>query len=115
METKKQIKNQLRNKIAKQYTSRIKNLEERNKQLYSDYKNVLKRAQEAEYKLAEFQDKITQYEDWIERLQEFCNMNEEDRNVAIEELKKKKQFDSTMVEFVANSSFFKMFQTMYGI
>ena len=112
METKKQIENQLRNKIAKQYTSRIKNLEERNKQLYSDYQNAIKRAQEAEYKLAEFEDKISQYEDWIERLQEFCNMNEENRNVAIEELKKKKQFNSTMENFVANSSFFKMFQTL---
>ena len=108
METKKQIENQLRNKIAKQYTSRIKNLEERNRQLYSDYQNAIKRAQEAEYKLGELQDKITQYEDWIERLQEFCNMSEEDRNVAIEELKRKKQLNSTM-EFVANSSFWKMF------
>lgn len=105
MKTKKQIENQLRNKIAKQYTSRIKNLEERNKQLHFAYQNALKRAQKAEYKIAELENKIFQYEDWIERLQEFCNMNEEDRNLVIKELKIKKQFNSTM-ELFANFSYF---------
>ena len=35
----------------------------------------------------DLRDKVDQYEDWNRRLQEFCDMNEEDRKAAIEQYK----------------------------
>ena len=42
-------------------------------------KKALEERDEAKKKLHEIEDKLSQYEDWIERLQEFCNLSDEDR------------------------------------
>lgn len=83
METKKQIVARVTNEVSKRYSQRIKDLTEnirflttKNSELYSN--NVELRA-----KYSEALEKIQQYEDWINRLQEFCNLPDNEREGAI--------------------------------
>ena len=74
-QTKKQIEADLRNKICKQYTVAKELYEERKKRI------------EAQTKMEELEEKVRQYEDWNRRLQEFMDMNDEDRKAAVAEMK----------------------------
>lgn len=104
--TKKQIEANLRNKIAKSNNEKYDFLQERfnnvSKQLYDARKRII----EAESCKAKLEEKIRQYEDWIDRLQEFCNMNEEDRKISIEAMIAEQNFKN----YIAESSFLKIFQ-----
>lgn len=91
-----QIEATLRNKIASQYTERIKSfcmiIDEYKAQNDKLYKSNYYLKQENE----ELKDKINQYEDWINRLQDFCNMNEHDREIHIQELREKTKLNELM-------------------
>ena len=97
--TKKEIENQLRGKIAKQYTDKIANLEDeinRLRKANTEYRN---RAYQAEQEKLEMQDKLKQYEDWNIRLQDFMDMSEEDRLAYIENLKKTNELNKSIERF----------------
>lgn len=79
MESKKQLKAQLTNEIAKRFSERIKRLEERNKVLASQLSFVQKTNFELSDKVSQLECKLREYEEWNERLQDFANMSEEDR------------------------------------
>jgi len=83
METKKQIVARVTNEVSKRYSQRVKDLTEnirflttKNSELYNN--NVELRA-----KYSEALEKIQQYEDWINRLQDFCNLPDNERDNAI--------------------------------
>lgn len=90
-ETKKQIKAQMQNKFAKK--------EKQIREMYHErLQGLVKACEEAEAKKNEYyqraidaEEKVRQYEEWIERMQDFCNMSEEDRALAIENYKNEKQ------------------------
>lgn len=91
METKKQIVARVTNEVSKKYSQRIKDLTEnirflttKNSELYNN--NVELRA-----KYSEALEKIQQYEDWINRLQEFCNLPDNEREDAIKLYLKEKK------------------------
>jgi cell shape-determining protein MreC len=86
-QTKKQIEADLRNKICKQYTSHIDNLQKRIYELSDKLHNEIKKNIEVQTKMEELEEKVRQYEDWNRRLQEFMDMNEEDRKAALAEAK----------------------------
>ena len=86
-QTKKQIEADLRNKICKQYTSHIDNLQERLDKVANELYEERKKRIEAQTKVEELEEKVRQYEDWNRRLQEFMDMNEEDRKSALAEMK----------------------------
>lgn len=97
--TKKEIENQLRGKIAKQYTEKVAKLEDeinRLREANAEYRN---RAYKAEQEKLEMQDKLNQYEDWNNRLQEFMDMSEEDRLAYVENLKKTNELNKAIEEF----------------
>ena len=97
--TKKEIENQLRGKIAKQYTEKVAKLEDeinRLREANDEYRN---RAYKAEQEKLEMQDKLKQFEDWNNRLQEFMDMSEEDRLAYVENLKKTKELDKAIEGF----------------
>lgn len=94
-QTRKAMKSQLINKLSKQYKQKYENtinsLQERlsqankvNKELYNDWCH-------SRNTIDELQDKVNKYEDWIRRLQEWCNLPEDERTKAIAEYNK--QFD----------------------
>ena len=73
-QTKKQIEADLRNKICKQYTGTIDNLQERLDRVAKELYEERKKRIEAQTKMEELEEKVRQYEDWNRRLQEFMDM-----------------------------------------
>ena len=58
-----------------------------------------KRAIKAENECDVLKDKVTQYEDWNNRLQEFMDMSEEDRLAYVENLKKTNELNRAIERF----------------
>ena len=96
---KKQIENELRGKIAKQYAAKVAKLEEEINRLREANAEYRKRAHQAEQEKLEMQDKLNQYEDWNRRLQEFMDMSDEDRTAYVENLKRTKELDDAIRRF----------------
>ena len=80
MKTRKQIVEQTRNEVVKQYTANLQILMERINKLAKDY-DIEKQ------KRVELQEKVNQYEDWIQRLQEFIGIPESQREEYIAHMK----------------------------
>ena len=96
---KKEIENQLRGKIAKQYTEKVAKLEDEINRLREANVEYRNRAYKAEQEKLEMQDKLKQYEDWNIRLQDFMDMSEEDRLAYVENLKKTNELDDAINHF----------------
>jgi len=97
--TKKQIENELRGKIAKQYTEKVAKLEDEINRLREANAEYRKRTNKAEQEKLEMQDKLKQYEDWNNRLQEFMDMSDNDRKVYVENLKKTDELNKAIERF----------------
>jgi hypothetical protein len=114
METKKQIKAQLRNQISKEYKDRIYRAEQEcvvaRAKLFAEQRLRVK----AEEKVASLQEEVDMYKDWVRRLQEFMDMDPETRENEIKKYKEQRAMDNAF-EFVANSEFFKMFNQLTGM
>lgn len=104
---KKQIEANLRNKLASQYTQKINTLKERVSSLISINLEFRTEIQTLKRENFELKDKIQQYEDWIERLHEFMNMNENDRQAYIDNLHKQKQLDQALDKINLYTSLFE--------
>ena len=97
--SKKEIENQLRGKIAKQYTEKVAKLEDEINHLREANAEYRNHAYKAEQEKLEMQDKLKQFEDWNNRLQEFMDMSEDDRLAYVENLKKIKELDKAIEGF----------------
>lgn len=95
-ETRKQIVEQTRNEVAKQYKAKIANLEERLKRANDCSYQFMKAYGEEQRRADELQEKVNQYEDWIRRLQEFMDMEPDAREKAFAEMKAKRELNETM-------------------
>lgn len=93
---KKQIEANLRNKLASQYKERINLLKERVNSLTSISLKYQTEIHTLKRENLELKDKVQQYEDWIERLHEFFNMNENDRQAYFDHLQKQKQLNQAL-------------------
>ena len=82
-QTKKEIEETLRNKLAKQYSEKSERYQERIDRLAQELYDERKKRLEAQQKVEELEEKVEQYEDWNRRLQEFMDMSDEDRKKAI--------------------------------
>lgn len=76
MKTRKQIVEQTRNEVVKQYTANLQILMER---------------------INELQEKVNLYEDWIQRLQEFMEMPESQREEYIAHMKEQENANKIML------------------
>lgn len=90
-ETRKQIVEQTRNEVARQYNAQIFNLQERISRLAVDYAEERRKRIECQERLDELQEKVSQYEDWIRRLQEYMDMPENQREQYIVHLQEKEK------------------------
>lgn len=96
---KKQIEASLRNKLASQYKEKTEQLKSEKVVLEKRYNEMWKRARKAEIERDELKEKVTQYEDWNRRLQEFMDMSDDDRIAYVENLKRTKELDDTIKRF----------------
>ena len=106
MESKKKLKAQLINEIAKQYSSRIKELEDSRNALRTKIEIERQSFRELQHKYLELCQKLESLEDWNRRLMEFIDMDEDTRNKYIKHIKTQEKFDETLEKLTKMTSIF---------
>ena len=104
MESKKKLKAQLTNEIAKQYSSRIKELEDSRNALRTKIEIERQSFRELQHKYLEMCQKLESLEDWNRRLMEFIDMDT--RNKYINHIKTQEKFDETLERLTKMTSIF---------
>lgn len=111
-QNKKQIVANVRNEVAKNYNKRIEELRTENKKYWNELQSAWRETSELKHKVEELEEKLREKDDWIERLQEFCNLSDEDRKKAIEkyktDLENDKKFNNWLDRLNYMSSLFFM-------
>lgn len=106
-ESRKQIAAQVRNEVAKQYKMDIERWRQIAGERWDMYIEECKKRREIEAKVEALEEQNRQYKDWIERLQEFCNMPDGEREKAIEAFRAEQKAKHQYAEFVGSLDFFK--------
>ena len=96
IKTRKQIVEQTRNEVVKQYTAKLQILMERINKLTKDYDIEKQKRIERQEIIDELQEKVNQYEDWIQRLQEFIGIPENQREEYIVHMKEQENANKTI-------------------
>lgn len=96
MKTRKQIVEQTRNEVVKQYTAKLQILMEKINKLTKDYDIEKQKRIEYQERIDELQEKVNQYEDWIQRLQEFMGIPENQREEYIVHMQEKENANKIM-------------------
>lgn len=118
-ETKKQIKGQVINEVSRRYKTQLLEVEEREKKwrkCWIDACGTIEKFRKHNEELKEENDslkgKIKQYEEWIERMQEYCNLPDGERESAfktyLDGIKAKKESAEVL------SRLGKMYSTIFG-
>lgn len=119
-ETKKQIKAQIVNEVRRQFdqklqqkTEAIELWQKKYIDLNTVHRNVSKECQLLRDENDLLKQKVAQYEEWVERMQEFCNLPEEERKQAfttyMDGIKSRMERDE---EMKALGSFFGHYMSM---
>lgn len=98
-QSKKQIKAQLINEVAKTYTDKLQREQDKVVMLGRMYQTMKATADKLKEENLKLQEKVEQQEDWIRRLQEFIDMDPDTRQKAIAEYRVNEQitgFDRIM-------------------
>ena len=119
-ETKKQIKAQVINEVRRQYDQKLQQKTEaidlwRKKYLAAEaeLRDTSKECRSLREENESLKQKVAQYEEWVERMQEFCNLPEEERKQAfttyMDGIKSRMERDE---EMKALGSFFGHYMSM---
>ena len=100
IKTRKQIVEQTRNEVVKQYTAKLQILMERINKLTKDYDIEKQKRIECQERIDELQEKVNLYEDWIQRLQEFMEMPENQREEYIAHMKEQENANKIMLQII---------------
>ena len=100
MKTRKQIVEQTRNEVVKQYTAKLQILMERINKLTKDYDIEKQKRIECQERIDELQEKVNQYEDWIQRLQEFVDIPENQKEEYIVHMKAQEDANKIMLQII---------------
>lgn len=95
-ETPNQIRERTRNEVARQFHEKVRNLQELVKNKDKQIAELRDLYHKTATELCELKSKRDMQEEWIERLQEYCNMGEEDRKEFIEQQRTKYRLDRDM-------------------
>lgn len=93
-QTKKEIEETVKNKIHRQYKDKMENYQARIDRLAKELETESRRRIEAQSKVEELEEKVRQYEDWNNRLQEYMDMDEKDRKNYLAELEVSAQMNN---------------------
>lgn len=112
-ESKKQIKAQLINEVAKTYTDRLQREQDKFGRMYHTMKNITDKLKKENLKLQEenlkLQEKVEQQEDWIRRLQEFMDMDVDTRQETIAQYRTSKELNDRFSNIIG------MYEKMFKI
>ena len=112
MKTRKQIVEQTRNEVVKQYTANLQILMERINKLTKDYDIEKQKRIECQERIDELQEKVNQYEDWIQRLQEFIDIPESQKEEYIVHIKEQENVNKIMLNMLKNAEIFNLYNFM---
>ena len=107
IKTRKQIVEQTRNEVVKQYTANLQILMERINKLAKDYDIEKQKRIECQERIDELQEKVNLYEDWIQRLQDFMEMPENQREEYIAHMKEQENANKIMPQIINLYNFMK--------
>ena len=107
IKTRKQIVEQTRNEVVKQYTANLQILMKRINKLDKDYDIEKQKRIECQERIDELQEKVNLYEDWIQRLQEFMEMPENQREEYIAHMKEQENANKIMLQIINLYNFMK--------
>ena len=102
--TRKEIEETIRNKMANKHNEYVSAQQKKYAELWGIYQEACRECGKYQKENEELKEKIHQYEDWIERLQEFMDMPEDVRKGEIEKMRADQKFKT----YLADSDFFKM-------
>lgn len=112
-ETRQQIIENTRKKVAGQYAEQVRNLKARLKARDEDYWLSRREVQELRHEKSELEMKVKEQEDWIERLVAFVNMPPDERERELATMRQ--QQDNAEAEAkLFNSPLFKMYEKYLG-
>ena len=112
MKTRKQIVEQTRNEVVKQYTAKLQILMERINKLTKDYDIEKQKRIECQERIDELQEKVNQYEDWIQRLQEFVDIPENQKEEYIVHMKAQEDANKIISNMLKNAEIFNLYNFM---
>ena len=92
-QSKKQIKAQLINEVAKTYADKLQREQDKVERLGRMYHITKAAADKLREENLKLQEKVEQQEDWIRRLQEFMDMDDDTRQKAIAKYRVSEQFE----------------------
>ena len=107
--TRKEIEETLRNKLAHKHNEYAEVQRKKYSELWDKYTEACRERNKYQQENEELKEKVQQYEDWINRLQEFMDMPEDIRKGEIKKMRDEQKFK----DYLANSSFFKLLNGLY--
>ena len=125
-ETKKQIRAQLINEVRKQFEFRLQQKDDQIAHMQTLFNREQDRRIALEQKNNELVDanlrlreQVKAFEDWTERMQDFCNLPEEERGPAfrtyLDELRTRQQSEEAMNGLVDRLSVYSSFLGFMGL
>ena len=112
IKTRKQIVEQTRNEVVKQYTAKLQILMERINKLTKDYDIEKQKRIEYQERIDELQEKVNQYEDWIQRLQDFMEIPESQKEEYIVHMKTQEDANKIISNMLKNAEIFNLYNFM---
>lgn len=111
-ETRQQIKENTRKKIASKYAEQVRNLKASNHKYWMEICEQRKKISMLEHDKSELEMKIKEQEDWIERLITFANMppDERERELAVV---RQQQANAEAEAKLFNSPLFQMYINLF--
>lgn len=105
------VREEVRKKVSKQYAEKISYLQELLCDTRVKYNDTCVKNRQLYAENEELKEKLREYEDWIERLQEFVNMNSDEREQAVKKYREEKEINEAM-KMLFDAPFMKYFNTM---
>ena len=102
--TRREIEENLRNKLANKHNDYMERQRKKYSELWDAYCRARKECDKYQQENEELKEKVQQYEDWINRLQEFMDMPEDMRKKEIEKMRAEQRFKT----YLADSPLIKM-------
>ena len=107
--TRKEIEQTLRNKLANKQNEEREYQQKRYADLWERYTKACEERNKYKQENEELTDKLREYEDWIQRLQEFVDMPEDMRKAEIKKMRDDQKFKA----YLADSPLFKMMWELF--
>ena len=93
---KAQLRAELTEKIGKEYQDKIDSLKSRLSDANAEVRRLYTNNQDLKEENARLKDEVAKLKEWAERMQQFCNMSEEDRKAELERIRVDGNFTQLM-------------------